>query len=151
MIFLNEGSPNDPHLERDSEIARLRDELAQSQEQCLDLINENAVIRAHEAMLVDALEIAREYLPIETLIVRNEVVQADIKLVSDALSASAESVTAWKQKIIDDALGESVAWMYPNDLKKFEENETFAQAFSIEVGNGLENSIPLYRKPGAKL
>ncbi len=136
MIFLNEGSPNDPHLERDSEIARLRDELAQSQEQCLDLINENAVIRAHEAMLVDALEIAREYLPIETLIVRNEVVQADIKLVSDAITASAESVATWKQKIIDGALGDPVAW-----------ERNFYALFGEPPEDFKHLYTPLYRKP----
>ncbi len=43
-----------------------------------------------------------------------------------------------------DTLPEPVAHMYPSDLKKFERSETFAQAYSVAVGNPDERSVPLF-------
>ena len=41
-----------------------------------------------------------------------------------------------------------VAWMYPDDLKRFETNETFAQAFSIKVVSPIAGeTVPLYTHP----
>ena len=40
-----------------------------------------------------------------------------------------------------------VAYMYPSDLDKFQEQETFAQAFSVKVGCPDEVSVPLYAHP----
>jgi hypothetical protein len=40
---------------------------------------------------------------------------------------------------------EPAAHMYPSDLERFEENETFATAFSVAVGRPEESSEPLYR------
>lgn len=37
-----------------------------------------------------------------------------------------------------------VAHMYPSDLERFQQDETFAHAYSIEVGNPNETSVPLY-------
>lgn len=43
---------------------------------------------------------------------------------------------------------EPVAWMYPDDLKRFETNETFAQSYSIEmVGPTQGATVPLYTTP----
>ncbi|WP_461521137.1 hypothetical protein [Porticoccus sp.] len=43
--------------------------------------------------------------------------------------------------------GEPVAHMYPSDLKRFEASETFAEAYSVAVGNPSEESVPLYATP----
>lgn len=72
--------------------------------------------------------------------------------VNHALSAtatqSAEWLEAshieWMQKL------EPAAHMYPSDLEKFQENETFAQAFSVAVGCPDETSVPLYAIPAKK-
>lgn len=37
-----------------------------------------------------------------------------------------------------------IAHMFPSDLERFQHEETFANAFSIEVGNPNETSVPLY-------
>lgn len=37
-----------------------------------------------------------------------------------------------------------IAHMYPSDLERFQHEETFANAFSIEVSNPNETSVPLY-------
>ena len=44
---------------------------------------------------------------------------------------------------------EPVAHMYPSDLERFAESETFATAFSVAVGNPDERSVPLYLHPPA--
>ena len=41
-------------------------------------------------------------------------------------------------------LPEPVAHMYPTDLEKFQESETFAHAFSVAVGRPGETSEPLH-------
>jgi hypothetical protein len=41
-------------------------------------------------------------------------------------------------------LPEPVAHMYPADLEKFQESETFAHAFSVAVGRPGERSEPLH-------
>lgn len=40
---------------------------------------------------------------------------------------------------------EAAAHMYPSDLERFEEAETFAHAYSVAVGCPDEHSEPLYR------
>jgi hypothetical protein len=45
---------------------------------------------------------------------------------------------------------EPVAHMFPSDLEKFEEQETFAQAYSVAVGNPDERSVELIRRPTHK-
>lgn len=40
---------------------------------------------------------------------------------------------------------EAAAHMYPSDLEKFQESETFAHAYSVAVGSPDERSVPLYR------
>lgn len=40
-------------------------------------------------------------------------------------------------------LPEPAAHMYPSDLERFQTNETFAQAYSVAVGNPDERSVPL--------
>ena len=37
-----------------------------------------------------------------------------------------------------------IAHMYPSDLERFQHEETFANAFSIEGGHPNETSVPLY-------
>ena len=43
---------------------------------------------------------------------------------------------------------EPVAWMFPDDLERFQTSETFAQAFSIACGSPTQGkTIPLYTAP----
>ncbi len=43
---------------------------------------------------------------------------------------------------------EPVAWMYPDDLERFETSETFAQAYSIEMVSPTQGeTVPLYTTP----
>ena len=44
---------------------------------------------------------------------------------------------------------EPAAHMFPSDLERFAESETFAQAFSVAVGSPDERSVPLYLHPPA--
>ena len=45
-------------------------------------------------------------------------------------------------------MNEPAAWMYPDDLERFETSETFAQAYSIEVVSPTQGeTVPLYRHP----
>jgi hypothetical protein len=47
-----------------------------------------------------------------------------------------------------EAKDEPAAWMYPDDLKRFETSETFAQAYSIEVVSPTHGeTVPLYTTP----
>ena len=39
---------------------------------------------------------------------------------------------------------EPAAHMYPSDLKKFKNSETWAHAYSVAVGNPGERSVPLF-------
>lgn len=42
---------------------------------------------------------------------------------------------------------EPCAHMYPSDLERFQEEETFAHAYSVAVGNPSETSVPVYLSP----
>ena len=42
---------------------------------------------------------------------------------------------------------EPVAYMFPSDLAKFQEQETFAQAYSVSVGNPSETTVPVFAGP----
>lgn len=42
---------------------------------------------------------------------------------------------------------EPVAWMFPADLDKFAESETFAQAYSVKVGSPDGVTAPLIPQP----
>lgn len=43
---------------------------------------------------------------------------------------------------------EPVAWMFPDDLERFQTSETFAQAFSVECGSPTQGkTLPLYTAP----
>ena len=41
-------------------------------------------------------------------------------------------------------LPEPVAHMYPDDLERFQEHETFAHAYSVKVGSPDGVSVPLF-------
>ena len=60
----------------------------------------------------------------------------------------AEKAITSLQQAIASLQQEPVAWMYPDDLKRFETNETFAQAFSIKVASPIAGeTVPLYTHP----
>ena len=43
---------------------------------------------------------------------------------------------------------EPVAWMFPDDLERFQTSETFAQAFSVACGSPTQGkTLPLYTAP----
>lgn len=46
--------------------------------------------------------------------------------------------------ILEKLCGEPAAHMFPSDLERFKTSETFAQAYSVAVGNPDEHSVPLY-------
>jgi hypothetical protein len=57
-----------------------------------------------------------------------------------------KAITAIKAAL--EAKDEPAAWMYPDDLKRFETSETFAQAYSIEVVSPTHGeTVPLYTTP----
>ncbi len=46
---------------------------------------------------------------------------------------------------------EPVAWMFPDDLKRFETNETYAGAYSIKMSSPTQGqTVPLYTTPPAQ-
>ena len=46
------------------------------------------------------------------------------------------------------ANGEPAAWMYPDDLKRFETSEAYAEAYSIAMVSPTQGeTVPLYRAP----
>ena len=45
---------------------------------------------------------------------------------------------------------EPVAWMFPDDLKRFETSEAYAEAYSIKMGSPTQGTtVPLYTTPPA--
>jgi len=47
-----------------------------------------------------------------------------------------------------EAKDEPVAWMYPDDLKRFETSEAYAEAYSIEMVSPTQGeTVPLYTTP----
>lgn len=43
---------------------------------------------------------------------------------------------------------EPAAWMYPDDLKRFETSEAYAEAYSIAMVSQTQGeTVPLYREP----
>jgi hypothetical protein len=57
-----------------------------------------------------------------------------------------EAITAIKAAL--EAKDEPAAWMYLDDLKRFETSETFAQAYSIEMVSPTQGeTVPLYTTP----
>lgn len=62
---------------------------------------------------------------------------ADFDLPHESDNVEAQPSTA------DVPLPEPAAHMYPSDLERFQENETFAQAYSVSVGCPDERSVPL--------
>lgn len=49
-----------------------------------------------------------------------------------------------------DQQAQPVAHMFPSDLAEFQEHETFAQAYSVEVGRPGETTVPLFTSPPAQ-
>ena len=44
--------------------------------------------------------------------------------------------------------GGPIAWMFPDDLERFESSETFAQAYSVKCGSPTQGTtLPLYTAP----
>jgi hypothetical protein len=69
-------------------------------------------------------------------------------LIAYAASCVAEALSDIRQQSQLEAKDEPVAWMYPDDLKRFETSETFAQAYSIEMVSLTQGeTVPLYTTP----
>jgi hypothetical protein len=57
-----------------------------------------------------------------------------------------EAITAIEAAL--EAKDEPVAWMYPDDLKRFETSEAYAEAYSIEMVSPTKGeTVPLYTTP----
>jgi hypothetical protein len=57
-----------------------------------------------------------------------------------------EAITAIKAAL--EAKDEPAAWMYPDDLKRFETSEAYAEAYSIEMVSPTQGeTVPLYTTP----
>jgi len=104
----------------------------------------------------EALRLALE--AFETLMIeRGSIYEKAITAIKAALEAKDEpwekfcdSHCVWTDHHPDCKLAkdEPVAWMYPDDLKRFETSETFAQAYSIEVVSPTQGeTVPLYTTP----
>jgi hypothetical protein len=66
----------------------------------------------------------------------------------DAFNQVEQQSNLGKQILRDMKKQEPMAWMYPDDLKRFETSETFAQAYSIQVVSPTHGeTIPLYLHP----
>lgn len=53
-----------------------------------------------------------------------------------------------KQEWIDAVMGQDdAAHIMPSDLERFADSETFAQCYSVAVGNPDEDSVPLIIRP----
>jgi len=51
-------------------------------------------------------------------------------------------------KAVLEAKDEPAAWMYPDDLKRFETSEAYAEAYSIEMVSPTQGeTVPLYTTP----
>lgn len=50
-------------------------------------------------------------------------------------------------KLVAMAEQDPVAYMFPSDLERLRSNELFARAYSVQVNNPDEKSIPLYAAP----
>jgi hypothetical protein len=89
----------------------------------------------------------------EALRLALEALEKQIKMANGWESvAEYKAITAIKAALLSrsdgEAKGEPVAWMYPDDLKRFETSETFAQAYSIEVVSPTHGeTVPLYTAP----
>lgn len=61
------------------------------------------------------------------------------------------AMTNMGQVIAEAEKQEPVAHMYPDDLEKFQTEETFAYAYSVEMGSPTKgNTVPLYDRPQPK-
>ena len=57
-----------------------------------------------------------------------------------------KAITAIKAAL--EAKDEPAAWMYPDDLKRFETSEAYAEAYSIEMVSTTQGeTVPLYTTP----
>jgi hypothetical protein len=60
-----------------------------------------------------------------------------------------KAITAIKQALAAP-VQEPVAWMFPDDLKRFETSEVYAEAYSIKMGSPTQGTtVPLYTTPPA--
>jgi hypothetical protein len=74
-----------------------------------------------------------------------EATNRQVEILSDALAESRREVAALK------AVQEPVAWMFPDDLKRFETSEAYAEAYSIKMGSPTQGqTVPLYATPPAQ-
>ena len=71
-----------------------------------------------------------------------------LKTIDEAMPFPVAKLAIKECKAALEAKDEPVAWMYPDDLKRFETSETFAQAYSIEVVSPTQGeTVPLYTTP----
>jgi hypothetical protein len=104
----------------------------------------------------EALQMCLEYIETdahERRYVRHAIKQALAEPVQDT-EAHYKGVVEGVQKLFDDKraqpapVQEPVAWMFPDDLKRFETSEAYAEAYSIKMGSPTQGqTVPLYTTP----
>lgn len=58
-----------------------------------------------------------------------------------------KDIRTYLSTLFDDA-EEPVAWMFPDDIERFQTDETFAQAFSVKCGSPTQGiTLPLFLYP----
>ena len=62
-------------------------------------------------------------------------------------AAQKDELAACQAELAAIKMQEPVAYMFPSDLVKFQEQETFAQAYSVSVGNPSETTVPVFAGP----
>ena len=62
-------------------------------------------------------------------------------------AAQKDELAACQAELAAIKMQEPVAYMFPSDLAKFQEQETFAQAYSVSVGNPSETTVPVFAGP----
>ena len=85
---------------------------------------------------------------IETLIRAAELLREYSYLEPPERVAERQAIAAELEAMAEQ---EPVAYMFPSDLERFRSNETFAQAYSVAVGNPDESSTPLYATPQPRI
>jgi hypothetical protein len=67
----------------------------------------------------------------------------------DKTTKQVESIQAIKARLTQpEPEAEPVAWMFPDDLKRFQTSETFATIFSVACGSPTQGkTVPLYTAP----
>ncbi|MBU9539386.1 hypothetical protein KTE58_23660 [Burkholderia multivorans] len=82
----------------------------------------------------------------EPILSREEVIELlyACNLPAECEPAVVDFAERYEAALLEKLRGEPAAHIFPSDLERFKTSETFAQAYSVAVGNPEEHSVPLY-------